>query len=109
MKDEDLTQAPEVPIESNELEAIKSLNDTKKEIFKMLADKEIDQQLKDAMLNHLIDIDKGLIERVNSNPKTIFEIKTYNEVVEVKKVLQKIRKELKRLLSNKGDNEISEQ
>ncbi|MFC4306711.1 hypothetical protein [Cohnella boryungensis] len=106
MKEDILTENTEVPTESNELEAdaIRSLDDTKKEIFKILADKEIDQQLKDVMLNHLIGIDRGLIERINLNPKTTFEIKTYNEVVEVSHVLRKIRKELKRLLPEHGDN-----
>lgn len=41
------------------------------------------------MIHHLIEIDKGLIERGSSNPKTTVEIKTYNEVVEVNYVCEK--------------------
>lgn len=105
MNDGEMSKATEVPIVSHELESIKSLNETKKEIFKILADKEIDQQLKDAMLNHLIEIDKGLIERISNSPRSIFEIKTYNKVIEGNHTLRKIHKVLKKLLSKHKDNE----
>ncbi|PWV97377.1 hypothetical protein DFQ01_12119 [Paenibacillus cellulosilyticus] len=65
--------------EADVIEVIKSLNNTKQEIFKLIVHEGIKESIKSDLLALLIKIDEGLIRRVGY--RSSFEVKTYNKVI----------------------------
>lgn len=84
--------------ETDVIEAIKSLDSTKQEIFKILATESINENIKNNLLEHLIKIDEGLIRKVGY--RSSLEVKTHNKVVNLKTELRKISGAIKKLQKN---------
>jgi hypothetical protein len=89
--------------ETDVIEAIKSLDATKQEIFKILANEGVNEDIKTELLGHLIKIDEGLIKKVGYQRP--LEVKTYNKMVSIKSELTRNTKELKKLSRREKDRQ----